>query len=148
MITQQKSMPTYEYACKACGHQFEEIQKMSDPPIDVCPKCGQKSAQRLISQGNFILKGGGWYTTGGYGEPAKKSESSSSSTGGASSKSDKGDAKTETKTDAKPAGVPDAALPPAIKTDSGGSGGGGSGGGSSTSPSGSGRNGSSSSQAA
>jgi putative FmdB family regulatory protein len=140
MITQQKSMPTYEYACKACGHQFEEIQKMSDPPIDECPKCGQKSAQRLISQGNFILKGGGWYTTGGYGHPAKKADDSSSSSG--SSSSSKSDTKTETKTDAKPAGVPDAALPPALK-------GGGDGGGSSTSPSSSGpRNGGSSSQAA
>jgi len=124
MITQQKSMPTYEYACKACGHQFEEIQKMSDPPVDVCPKCGEKAAQRLISQGNFILKGGGWYTTGGYGAPAKKSDDSSS--GSSSSSSGKSDTKTETKPDAKPTGVPDAALPPALKSGGGSGGDGGS----------------------
>jgi len=67
-------MPTYEYACKACGHEWEEIQKMSDPPLEVCEKCGKSTAQRLISQGNFILKGGGWYTTGGYGSKSTKSE--------------------------------------------------------------------------
>lgn len=95
-------MPTYEYACKACGHQFEEIQKMSDPPIDECPKCHEKQAQRLISQGNFILKGGGWYTTGGYGGAPDKvkdmaksvssdsSSSSSSSSSSTSSSSDSG----------------------------------------------------------
>ena len=104
-------MPTYEYACKACGHQFEEIQKMSDPPIDVCPKCGEKAAQRQISQGNFILKGGGWYTTGGYGTTGTKSEGSSSSA-------------STTKPAEKPAGVPDAALPPALKSDGKSSGGG------------------------
>ena len=65
-------MPTYEYACKACGHRWEEIHKMTDPPVEVCEKCHAHEAQRLISQGNFILKGGGWYTTGGYGVPAKK----------------------------------------------------------------------------
>ena len=64
-------MPTYEYACQACGHAWEEIQRMSDATLETCPKCGEKKAQRLISQGNFILKGGGWYTTGGYGAPAK-----------------------------------------------------------------------------
>jgi putative FmdB family regulatory protein len=71
-------MPTYEYACSSCGNQWEEIQKMSEPALDECPKCHAKTAQRLISQGNFILKGGGWYTTGGYGHPAKGGETATS----------------------------------------------------------------------
>jgi putative FmdB family regulatory protein len=54
-------MPTYDYACSACGNQWEEIQKITEPPIEVCPKCNAKKAQRQISGGNFILKGGGWY---------------------------------------------------------------------------------------
>src|SRR5205823_1094926 len=90
-------MPTYEYACRACGFEFEEIQKMSDPPLDVCPKCGAKAAQRLISQGNFILKGGGWYTTGGYGTPSKEkleSLAKGSSKNDAKTSESKGDAKT------------------------------------------------------
>jgi putative FmdB family regulatory protein len=41
-------MPTYEYKCDACGHQFEELQKMSDPPVKKCPECGE-SVRRLIT---------------------------------------------------------------------------------------------------
>lgn len=80
-------MPTYEYACRSCNHAFEEIQKISEPPIDDCPKCGQKTAQRLISQGNFILKGGGWYVTGGYGSSNKRSDDSSASSSSSSASS-------------------------------------------------------------
>ena len=55
-------MPIYEYACGACGHRFEEWQKMSDKPIRVCPKCKAKKVEKLISQTSFKLKGGGWYS--------------------------------------------------------------------------------------
>jgi len=56
-------MPTYEYACGACGHQWEQVQRIVEAPIEVCPKCAQSAAHRLISAGtNFILKGGGWYS--------------------------------------------------------------------------------------
>jgi putative FmdB family regulatory protein len=54
-------MPTYEYLCTACANEWEEIQKISESPLDTCPKCAQKTAKRQISAGNFILKGGGWY---------------------------------------------------------------------------------------
>jgi putative FmdB family regulatory protein len=55
-------MPIYEYACPACGHQFEEWQKITDKPVKVCPKCKAKKVERLISQTSFHLKGGGWYS--------------------------------------------------------------------------------------
>ena len=55
-------MPIYEYACGACGHRFEEWQKMSDKPIRVCPKCKSRKVEKLISQTSFSLKGGGWYS--------------------------------------------------------------------------------------
>src|SRR6266850_173127 len=55
-------MPIYEYACGACGHRFEEWQKMSDEPVRVCPKCKKKKVEKLISQTSFTLKGGGWYS--------------------------------------------------------------------------------------
>ena len=55
-------MPIYEYACAACGHQFEEWQKITDTPVKVCPKCKAKKVERLISQTSFHLKGGGWYS--------------------------------------------------------------------------------------
>lgn len=54
-------MPIYEYACAACGHEFEEWQKMSDAPVRTCPKCKKKKVERLISKSAFQLKGGGWY---------------------------------------------------------------------------------------
>lgn len=56
-------MPTYDYKCSSCGHQFEEFQNMSDPPLTVCPQCGGK-VQRLIGTGGaFIFKGSGFYAT-------------------------------------------------------------------------------------
>lgn len=52
-------MPAYEYECAACSHHFERRQKMSDPPISVCPDCGG-SVKRLISGGaGAITKGSG-----------------------------------------------------------------------------------------
>jgi putative FmdB family regulatory protein len=56
-------MPTYEYACTACGHEWEQTQRITEAPIEVCPVCGKPKAHRLISAGtNFILKGSGWYS--------------------------------------------------------------------------------------
>lgn len=55
-------MPTYEYACRKCGHEWEATQSIKDDPLEVCPKCGRSAAERQISAGtNFILKGGGWF---------------------------------------------------------------------------------------
>jgi len=52
-------MPTYEYRCQNCGHQFEKAQKMGDSPVQECPQCGG-TVQRLISGGSgFMLKGSG-----------------------------------------------------------------------------------------
>ena len=55
-------MPIYEYECQACGHRFEEWQKMSDEPVKVCPKCKRRKVEKLISHTSFQLKGGGWYS--------------------------------------------------------------------------------------
>jgi len=57
-------MPIYEYECRACGHGFEEIQKISDPPRRRCPECGKPKAERLISRTSFQLKGDGWFSSG------------------------------------------------------------------------------------
>jgi len=56
-------MPMYEYQCEKCGHTFEVRQKFSDAPVEHCPQC-RGSVQKLISQGGFQLKGGGWYQQG------------------------------------------------------------------------------------
>jgi putative FmdB family regulatory protein len=79
-------MPIYEYACGACGHRFEEWQKMSDKPIRTCPKCKAKKVEKLISQTSFTLKGGGWYSDLYAGpKPGASSGSSDSSSGSSDS---------------------------------------------------------------
>jgi putative FmdB family regulatory protein len=85
-------MPTYEYACSECDNHWEEVQRITEPALEVCPRCGKKSAHRQISAGNFILKGGGWYSDL-YSSKSNKAESTESK--------DKGEAKTEAKGDAK-----------------------------------------------
>ena len=56
-------MPIYDYKCSECEHQIELIQKISDDPKTVCPKCNKKSLKKLISAPSFRLKGSGWYET-------------------------------------------------------------------------------------
>lgn len=57
-------MPTYEYCCDACRENVEVFQKMSEKPLEVCPKCGEKALRRLISGGSgLIFKGSGFYIT-------------------------------------------------------------------------------------
>ncbi len=57
-------MPTYEYGCDACGHQFELFQPITAAAISTCAKCGQSTAQRIISGGvGLLFKGSGFYIT-------------------------------------------------------------------------------------
>lgn len=54
-------MPTYDYECQSCHHTFEAFQKMSDPVLTECPKCG-KEVKRILSAGIGIsFKGSGFY---------------------------------------------------------------------------------------
>jgi putative FmdB family regulatory protein len=56
-------MPTYEYRCRVCGHEFEALQRITEKPLTQCPKCGKK-VERLISAGvGVIFKGSGYYST-------------------------------------------------------------------------------------
>jgi putative FmdB family regulatory protein len=56
-------MPIYEYRCSACGHELEVLQKLSDPLLTGCPKCGKPALTKLLSAAGFQLKGSGWYAT-------------------------------------------------------------------------------------
>ena len=56
-------MPTYEYRCPSCGHEYEQIQKITDQARAKCPECG-KAGERLISGGaGLVFKGSGFYIT-------------------------------------------------------------------------------------
>jgi len=57
-------MPIYEYACRACGHEFELMQKINEAPISSCPECNHLQVEKLVSMSSFKLKGGGWYADG------------------------------------------------------------------------------------
>jgi putative FmdB family regulatory protein len=65
-------MPTYEYECLSCGHNFEASQKMTDKHINKCPECGKK-VRRLIGSGaGIIFKGSGFYATDYRKQPKSK----------------------------------------------------------------------------
>jgi putative FmdB family regulatory protein len=98
-------MPLYEYECESCAHRFEVIQKFSDAPISVCPKCGGP-VQKLLSSPAIQFKGSGFYLTdygrgtGSKSESANtkagKADSGATSSGGDSAaKSDSGSADTK-----------------------------------------------------
>ena len=99
-------MPLYEYQCDACAHRFEVIQKYSDAPVDICPRCNGV-VRKLLSSPAIQFKGSGWYITdyarAGKSDPGEKGSSSAKSdsksdSSGAESKSD---AKSESKSDSK-----------------------------------------------
>jgi len=98
-------MPTYDYRCNACGHEFEEFQSIKADPLKNCPQCRQDALERLIGPGAaLIFKGSGFYLTDyrsdNYRKAAKAEKESS---GGAKSDGgSKGDA-APAKPEAKPA---------------------------------------------
>ena len=56
-------MPIYAFECRDCGHQFDRLQKMSDPDPTACPSCGAGAVGRQLTAPSFRLAGGGWYET-------------------------------------------------------------------------------------
>ena len=70
-------MPTYQYECSACGHEFEVMQSMTEERLIKCPKCNKKKLERLIGSGTgIIFKGSGFYETDYKKKEPTKSESS------------------------------------------------------------------------
>jgi len=70
-------MPTYEYECPKCPRVFEVRQRITEPALETCDRCGGP-IHRLLSPAPFILKGGGWYVTDYPSEARKKGASSES----------------------------------------------------------------------
>ncbi len=102
-------MPTYEYKCCKCGHQFEKFQSMTAEPLKKCPECKGK-VKRLIGTGaGIIFKGDGFYCTdyrkSSYTEAAGKDKdrgaADSAKSAGAKPEAAPAAAKSETKKDGK-----------------------------------------------
>jgi putative FmdB family regulatory protein len=56
-------MPIYAFTCTACGHDYDRLQKMSDPDPTACPQCGAEAVKRQLTAPSFRLSGSGWYET-------------------------------------------------------------------------------------
>jgi len=100
-------MPTYEYRCENCGHEFEKFQSITAKSFRKCPVCGKSSIKRLIGAGaGIIFKGSGFYQTDYRTESYKKSQKSDKSGSTAAVSEKKSEAKDtkaceNTKPDAK-----------------------------------------------
>jgi putative FmdB family regulatory protein len=99
-------MPTYDYVCDACDHEFEEFQSITAPVKRKCPVCGRHKLRRLIGPGAAIVfKGSGFYQTDYRSESYKKRAAEETKTGskgaGSKSKSD-GNGKAGSKSDKSP----------------------------------------------
>src|SRR5262245_11917219 len=94
-------MPTYEYVCDACDHEFDELQSFSDEPLTKCPKCKKKKLRRLFGTGAALLfKGSGFYETDYRSESYKtaakaESDAAKPATDAAPAKSDAAPAKSD-----------------------------------------------------
>ncbi len=82
-------MPTYEYECQKCGHQFEAVQSMKDAHLTDCPQeACEGPVKRKISRGaGFIFKGSGFYITDYRSDSYKAAAKKESEGGGAASSS-------------------------------------------------------------
>ena len=101
-------MPIYAFQCDACGHEFDRLQKMSDPDPETCPECGAPKIRRQLTAPSFRLSGSGWYETDFKKDGDKKRNLT-----------EKGEApKSETKSDAAPAAKPADSAPAAKPAES------------------------------
>jgi putative FmdB family regulatory protein len=109
-------VPTYEYACTACGHRFDAVQRFTDDALTECPECGA-ALRKVYGAVGIVLKGSGFYKTdsrasaganGSNGSGSKRSESAATESSGSGSdsssdspsktdKSDKPDKKSDKK---------------------------------------------------
>lgn len=112
-------MPTYQYACSACNHQFEIVQKFSDDALTECPSCAG-DLRKVFSAVGIVFKGSGFYRTDSRSSSSSTVSSSSSSDSAGSSKSSESsssstssESKSDSKSDAKPAKVASSPAPAA-----------------------------------
>ncbi|WP_433389696.1 FmdB family zinc ribbon protein [Micromonospora sp. KLBMP9576] len=94
----EENVPTYQYACTACGHQLEAVQSFSDAPLSECPAC-EGRLRKVFNSVGVVFKGSGFYRTdsrssaseaaksGGAAKPAKSDSSSGGDSGSSAASS-------------------------------------------------------------
>ena len=101
-------MPIYAFTCDACGHDFDRLQKLSDPDPTACPACAEDAVKRQLTAPAFRLAGSGWYETDFKKDGDRKRNLVEKGEG----------AKTESKSESKPAeSKPAAVAKPAAKSE-------------------------------
>jgi putative FmdB family regulatory protein len=90
-------LPTYEYACKACGHRLEAVQKFTDDALTVCPDCGG-ALRKVFGAPGIVLKGSGFYKTDTRAADKRSGSGSDKSSSNGSDTSSKSDTKSDTST--------------------------------------------------
>ena len=111
-------MPIYAFACDACGHAFDRLQKLADADPTACPACGAEGGvRRQLTAPQFRLAGGGWYETDFKKDGDKKRNLAGE--GGEGAKPAADPPKADAKPQAKPAADSTTAAPskPAASTD-------------------------------
>lgn len=94
-------MPTYDYVCDACEHEFELFQGINDPLKKKCPECGKPKLRRLFGTGAAVVfKGSGFYETDYRSDSYKKAAEKDKKSGEPKSES-KSESKTESKSESK-----------------------------------------------
>ncbi len=94
-------MPTYQYACTACGHQLEAVQSFADEPLTECPAC-EGRLRKLFSSVGVVFKGSGFYRTDSRAKTSSSESASSASSSSSDSSSSSKDTPKSTSSDAKP----------------------------------------------
>ncbi len=113
-------MPIYAFACTACGHHFDRLQRLSDPDPEVCPQCDAAAVKRQLTSPSFRLSGSGWYETDFKKDGDKKrnlTEKGEAATGADTAPTtapavSKPEPKADTSTETKPATKPEPAAKP------------------------------------
>jgi len=95
-------MPTYDYLCENCGHEFEQFQTIKSRPLRKCPVCKKARLKRLIGAGSgLIFKGSGFYETDYRSEDYKKQARQSKETAAGKTNNKTKDSKPSDKTKKK-----------------------------------------------
>jgi putative FmdB family regulatory protein len=99
-------LPTYEYACTACGHRLDAVQKFTDDALTECPDCGGK-LRKVFGAPGIVLKGSGFYKTDTRAQDKRASSeksggSNGSDSSGSDTKTDSGTKSTDSGSKAEP----------------------------------------------